>query len=106
MDISGVSSPSYGTSVPTTRQNAPGTVRGVGDSPVVQEFTEYMKKSPAERMMDDWLRAHGMTKEEFDALGPEEKQKILEEMKQDIEEKMKEKAAEGAAPGSFIDLLS
>lgn len=106
MDISGVSSPYYGTSIPTTRQNAPGTVPGVGDSQVVKGFTEYMKKSPEERMMDDWLRAHGMTKEEFDALGPEEKQKILEEMRQDIEEKMKQKAAEGAAPGSFIDMLT
>lgn len=56
------------------------------------EFLEYMKMTPAERLQDSWLRAHGISKEEFDAMSPEEQQKILAQMKQDIEEKMKREA--------------
>lgn len=62
------------------------------DKAALDEFTAYMKKSVAERMEEAWLKAHGMTKEQFEALPPEEKKAMIEEMRKDIEEKMKQEA--------------
>lgn len=56
-----------------------------------QEFMNYMKMTPAERMQESWLRQHGISKEEFDAMSVEEQQKIIAQMKQDIENDIKEK---------------
>ena len=54
------------------------------------EFMAYMQKSPAERMQEAWLKQHGMTKEEFDALPAKEKEAIIQQMRADIEEKIKQ----------------
>ena len=35
---------------------------------VVQDFLAYMKETPAQRMEDSWLNAHGITKAAFDAM--------------------------------------
>lgn len=56
------------------------------------DFLAYMKKSLAERMQEAWLKQHNMTREQFEALPPEEKKKVAEEMRADIEEKIKEMA--------------
>jgi hypothetical protein len=60
-----------------------------------EEFLEYMKKTPAERMQEAWLKAHGITKEEFEAMPPEEKQAITDQMKQEIEDKLQKQAETG-----------
>lgn len=74
-----------------------------------QQFLDYMKKTPEQRMVDNWLQAHGISREEFDQMKPEEKQKIVEEMKQDIEEKIKQQreAASQKTDGSKrVDILA
>ncbi len=58
----------------------------------INDFLAYMKKSLAERMEEAWLKQHNMTREQFEALPPEEKKKVAEEMRADIEEKIKEMA--------------
>jgi hypothetical protein len=70
----------------------------------VAEFMQYMAKSPAERMQEAWLAQHGYTKEQFDALPPEKKQALIEQMKQEIEEKLKEQAKQN--PGAVLNVFT
>lgn len=60
------------------------------------EFLSYMKKTPAEKVQEAWLARHGISKEEFAAMSPEEKEKLLAQMKHEIEEQMKKETAEKA----------
>jgi hypothetical protein len=58
-------------------------------SSAADEFMNYMKMTPAERMQANWLSSHGISKEKFEAMSPEEKQKLLAKMKHEIEEQIK-----------------
>lgn len=53
-------------------------------------FMDYMKKSPAERMEDNWLKAHGLTKEKLASMSPEEQEAIRKQMKSEIEASLKQ----------------
>jgi hypothetical protein len=63
-----------------------------------QEFLSYMKQTPAQRMQDNWLRQHGITKAQFDAMTPAQQKALIDQMKQEIEDKMKQ-AAQSAPNG-------
>lgn len=71
-----------------------------------QQFLDYMSKSPEERWQEQWLSSHGLSKEAFDALPPDEKQaladKMAEEFKQHLKEAQEDKRIK---PGSLISLL-
>lgn len=56
------------------------------------EFMTYMKKSPAERMEDTWLKAHGLSKEKLAAMSPKDREAVMKQMKTDIENNLKEQA--------------
>ncbi|GLO23905.1 hypothetical protein [Pseudomonas putida] len=60
-----------------------------------QDFQDLMSKSPAEMIKEKLLRELGMTQDEYDALPPEKKalvdQQIAQRMKDDIEAKTLEK---------------
>ncbi len=58
-------------------------------------FLDYMKKTPAQRFQEQWLKAHGLSQAEFDAMPPEKKQAVLDTMRKDLETQMKEKAQNG-----------
>lgn len=49
-----------------------------------QTFLAYMKKSPIERWVDSWLAARGLTKDEFDALPPDQHEALAKEMADDL----------------------
>jgi hypothetical protein len=80
--------------------NATATPKGSYDA--VKEFTDYMKMSPAERMQYAWLKQHGISKEEFDSMPADEKQKLIDKMKHEFEEKIKAAAAQ---PKTRTDIL-
>lgn len=65
---------------------------------------DYMKETPAQRMEDDWLRQHGISKADFNAMSAEEKQKVRLQMKQEIEQKIKNKATDAQKPGATAGL--
>lgn len=69
-------------------------------SDAAQEFKNYMQKSPAERFQEQWLKAHGYTKAQFDALPPEKKQALLDEMRKELEDQIKRTAEDNAKTGS------
>jgi hypothetical protein len=71
-----------------------------------QEFLDYMKKTPAQRMQETWFKQHGITKEQFDAMSPADQQKVLAQMKQDIEEKIKERQEAENRKHGVTDILA
>lgn len=56
-----------------------------------QAFLAYVKKSPVERWIENWLKAHGLTKEEFDALPPEKHDALAKEMAEDLKKAAQQK---------------
>jgi len=56
-----------------------------------ETFLSYMKKSPAERWIESWLAAHGLTKDEFDALPPDQHEALAKEMAEDLKKAAQQK---------------
>jgi hypothetical protein len=99
MDISRVASFGAAAQVGNKNQNRqilPGQSGAEGESAAVsgkKQFMDYMKQTPAERMQSAWLAQRGISKEQFDAMGPEEKQKLLAQMREEIEKRIKDGVA-------------
>lgn len=55
----------------------------------VQEFLDYAKETPAQRMFDTWLSGQHISKAEFNAMSQEEKQKLIDKFREEMKEKMK-----------------
>lgn len=72
-----------------------------GKSEAAQQFSDYMKKSPAEQMQEAWLARHGISKEEFAAMPPEEQKALIARMEKEIKEELAQKAR-----GSIANLLA
>lgn len=53
-------------------------------------FLAHVKKSPVERWIENWLKARGLTKEEFDALPPDEHEALAKEMAEDLKKAVRE----------------
>jgi hypothetical protein len=126
VSISGISGGSW-LAASLTRQNLPGssfapptngsgngsTMAGASASSsassgndAVTQFMNYMKETPAQRMQDAWLQQHGISPQAFAAMTGAQKQKIIDEMKQDIENKLKQKMEAGTSSNAkpTIDL--
>lgn len=56
-----------------------------------ETFLAYMKKTPVERWVENWLKSRGLTKEEFDALPPEEHEALAREMAEELKKATQEK---------------
>lgn len=74
---------------------------GASESPA-EAFFQHVRKTPAEQMMEAMLKRRGLTQEEFQALPPEERQAIMEEIKKEIEDRVKR--GEGPSKGVFADI--
>jgi hypothetical protein len=76
----------------------------------VQDFLNYAKESPAQRMVDDWLKAHGLTKEELDKMPPDKREAIEKQMaadiKKQIEEQMQKKTGATVSPGGLTNIVA
>lgn len=56
-----------------------------------QDFLDYMKKTPEQRMFDSWLSSQKISKEQYAAMSSEEKAKVQAAFKQYIKEHVEEK---------------
>jgi len=54
------------------------------------EFRDFMKKTPEERMIDQIMKSLGISKEEFDAMSPEQQTAVMNKIKELIEEKIRQ----------------
>ncbi|RVU34940.1 hypothetical protein EOI86_19090 [Hwanghaeella grinnelliae] len=59
----------------------------------IDAFRKIMDMTPEERLFELLLKKRGLTQEELDALPPEEREKIIAEIKEEIREKIEKKAA-------------
>lgn len=83
MSVTGIGSPTGG---------AAQQKEGVGKIPSPEEaFLAYMKKSPVERWVENWLAARGLSKEEFDALPPDQHEALAKEMAEDLKKAAQQK---------------
>jgi hypothetical protein len=65
---------------------------GAGKAQSSEEtFLSYMKKSPAERWIESWLAARGLTEHEFDALPPDQHEALAKEMAEDLKKAAQQK---------------
>ena len=62
----------------------------------VDNFLNYMKESPAERMADAWLASHGLSKEKLAAMSPEKREAVLKQMAKEIQDQVAQTAREKA----------
>lgn len=71
---------------------APQRKEGTGKVQSPEEtFLAYVKKSPVERWIENWLKARGLTKEEFDALPPDKHDALAKEMAEDLKKAAQQK---------------
>lgn len=104
MQVSGVQdSPAYVAS--TTQQNSQagfsfasellgaGASSGSSDD-AVQEFMNYAKETPAQRMFSDWLGSQNVTPQQFSAMTPEQQQALINKFEEQLEVKMKSKVVD------------
>jgi hypothetical protein len=71
-------------------------------SDAAQAFLDYTKKTPEQRFQEAWLKAHGITPEQFAAMSPTERQKILDQIRQEIQAKVKENAQRPKKPTNIL----
>jgi TPP-dependent pyruvate/acetoin dehydrogenase alpha subunit len=67
-----------------------------------KEFSDYMKKSPAEQMRDQILKAMGLTEDQLKAMPPEKRAAIEEKIKEMIKTKVEE--AQEKKTGVLVDI--
>jgi hypothetical protein len=75
------SSASAGTSGATSQGNG-----------VVQDFLDYAKMSPAERMREEILKSLGMTEQQFEKLSPAQQQAVNQKIQQIMLQQMQQNA--------------
>ncbi|MCE1115770.1 MULTISPECIES: hypothetical protein [Pseudomonas] len=61
-------------------------------SNAMQEFRDYMDKSPAEKIKEKYLQELGLSEDEYNALPPEKKARIDEQIAQRMQEDVESKA--------------
>ncbi len=54
-----------------------------------ERLEKYFFESPAKRWVENWLAAHDITQEQYEAMTPEQKEALNKEMQQDFEDEMK-----------------
>lgn len=69
---------------------APAAATGASDP--VQEFRNYMKETPAQRLEDTWLAAHHLTRQQYEAMSPQERDGIQKQMASELKEQVKQAA--------------
>jgi len=69
----------------------------IGGTDPVQEFRNYMKETPAQRLEDSWLAAHHLTRQQYEAMSPQEREGIQKQMATELKEQVKQAAL--AKPG-------
>lgn len=66
-----------------------------------ETFKKYMAKSPMERMIENWLKAHKLDEEKLKAMSPEEREGIMKQMHAEIEQNLKNQTEK---KGDIIDV--
>jgi hypothetical protein len=57
-----------------------------------QDFLDYMKETPAQRLEDAWLASHHLTRKQLEAMSPDQRKAIEKQMETEIEAQIKQAA--------------
>jgi hypothetical protein len=68
-----------------------------------ETFKKYMAKSPMERMIENWLKAHKLDEEKLKAMSPEEREGVMKQMHAEIEQNLKTQTEK---KGDLIDVVA
>lgn len=71
------------------------------DTSAVDDFLAFISQTPEEIMFDMMLAEEGLTREQFDALPPDEKQDLIDKIMAKIKERTEQEIAEKAATGDI-----
>jgi hypothetical protein len=96
---------SYGSSIfsPTANSSPTGSASGAAssaadgssqDSSVVQDFLNYAKETPADRLRDSILKSMGLTEQQLDKMSPAQRQAIEKKIEQIIKQKLQQNAGQ------------
>jgi hypothetical protein len=84
---------------PQTAGSSAGSAAGVSasgttsqDNSVVQDFLNYAKMSPAERMREEILKSLGMTEQQFEKLSPTQQQAVNQKIQQIMLQQLQQNA--------------
>jgi hypothetical protein len=61
---------------------------GNGGDDAVQQFMDYAKETPAQRMFDNWLEGQHITQAEYDSMSQAQKQKLLDQYQLQLKQEM------------------
>ncbi|BAI72352.1 hypothetical protein AZL_017140 [Azospirillum sp. B510] len=84
----------WGTSAPSV-----GTPSGVGGT--ADAFLAEAKKTPAERIRDDWLARHKMTEKDLQSMPPEKREAVEKEIAEELKRKL---TGQDAKRGAVMNL--
>jgi hypothetical protein len=81
---------------------ASGNLSGAAqDKGVVQQFLNYAKMSPMERLRANILKSMGLTEDQLKALPPDQQKAVEQKIQQIIQQDMQKKANQ---PGQLVDV--
>jgi hypothetical protein len=86
---------SFGAIVAPTAQPVTSAIAAKPHS-AADDFLACMKESPAQRMEDSWLAAHGLTREALAAMPPAQRDAVLKQMAKDIKDQVTQAAQDKA----------
>jgi hypothetical protein len=75
----------------------------------IDAFLKISQQTPAEQLQEQWLKAHGLTKEKLAAMTPEQRDTVIKQMSEDIKQQMKDAAMkqnEKKDPTKTVDILA
>ncbi len=106
--IGSFSATNYAASVGLTRTANKSDTNLVGSTEAKQPsaaetFKKYMAKSPAERMVENWLKAHKLDEEKLKAMKPEEREAVMKQMHAEIEQNLKNQTEK---KGDILDVTA
>ncbi|MBK1836274.1 hypothetical protein JHL17_02505 [Azospirillum sp. YIM B02556] len=81
-----------------------GTAAGpTTDTAAVTDFLAEAKKTPAERIRDDWLARHKMTEDDLNAMPPEKREAMEKEFAEELKRKL---TGQDAKRGAVMNLTA
>jgi hypothetical protein len=72
------------------------------DNSVVQDFLNYAKESPAERLRDSILKSMGLTQDQLDKMPPAQRQAVEKKIEDIIKQKLQQDG--GGNPGQLVNV--
>jgi hypothetical protein len=75
-----------------------------GDNSVVQDFLNYAKMNPFERMRASILKSMNLTEADLEKMPPQQRDAVEQKIRDVIQKKLEAKGSQGGQAGSLVDV--